>query len=313
MELFSIVIPVFNRARVVGRTLRSILDQSYRPLHLILVDNNSADDTAAVLKAWAEEHQDDDFRISVVSEMRPGAAAARNRGLAEVKSRYMMFFDSDDVMRPDAVQTYMQTFARRPQTQLVRTRVMMHPLQGKAVPLALKRGGDQLVQHLHHATLGTQRYAVRTDLMRAVGAWNPEVRIWDDWELGLRLLFANPKTVILDKITADIYESEDNITGQHYSDYASRYEVALTAGEEAIRGARLTPRRMEYLLALIQFRRIMLAALFSREGRDDLAVPLRERVLKTVSGRRRFALQHAYTYIRRGMRGAATIFGPLLR
>ncbi|MDE5631667.1 MAG: glycosyltransferase, partial [Muribaculaceae bacterium] len=59
----SIVIPVYNRGAVVGRTLQSIAAQTYRPLKVILVDNASADDTAAVLRAWQAEVSAPDFEV----------------------------------------------------------------------------------------------------------------------------------------------------------------------------------------------------------------------------------------------------------
>ena len=48
--MITIIIPVYNRAKIVGKTLQSVVAQSYRPLNLILVDNNSSDDSLQVLR-----------------------------------------------------------------------------------------------------------------------------------------------------------------------------------------------------------------------------------------------------------------------
>ena len=59
-ELVSIIIPVYNRAGIVGRTLQSVAAQSYRPLELILVDNNSTDNTLEVLNGFKSRHESPD-------------------------------------------------------------------------------------------------------------------------------------------------------------------------------------------------------------------------------------------------------------
>ncbi|MDE7388508.1 MAG: glycosyltransferase family 2 protein, partial [Muribaculaceae bacterium] len=93
-KLITVVIPVRNRARLVEATLASVAAQSMAPARIVLVDNGSTDGTEEVLRRWADKRTD----TIVVSEPIPGAAAARNRGLREVESPYVMFFDSDDIM-----------------------------------------------------------------------------------------------------------------------------------------------------------------------------------------------------------------------
>ena len=88
----TIIIPVYNRAEVVKATLDSVAMQLYRPIDVILVDNNSSDNTLEVLNEWKQAVESDDFRVKVLSESNPGATAARNRGLKEVTTPYTMFF-----------------------------------------------------------------------------------------------------------------------------------------------------------------------------------------------------------------------------
>ena len=72
--LISIVIPVYNRAAVVTRTLDSVFAQTARPLQLILVDNASTDGSAELLRQWAATHDSSDFGVRLLSEPQPGAA-----------------------------------------------------------------------------------------------------------------------------------------------------------------------------------------------------------------------------------------------
>ena len=73
----SIIIPVYNREKIVSATLNCVAAQTFRPLNLILVDNNSSDGTLQVLLDFKEAHQTPDFSITVLQESTPGACAAQ--------------------------------------------------------------------------------------------------------------------------------------------------------------------------------------------------------------------------------------------
>ena len=64
----TIIIPVYNRATVVGATLQSVVDQTHRPLQVVLVDNDSTDDTMQVLETFKREHPGADMSIVITSE-----------------------------------------------------------------------------------------------------------------------------------------------------------------------------------------------------------------------------------------------------
>ena len=114
----SIIIPVYNREKIVSATLNCVAAQTFRPLNLILVDNNSSDGTLQVLLDFKEAHQTPDFSITVLQESTPGACAARNCGLRAARSEWIMFFDSDDLMTPDYVEQYALAISRNPDADL---------------------------------------------------------------------------------------------------------------------------------------------------------------------------------------------------
>lgn len=100
----SIIIPAFNRAGLIGETLGSILAQSYFNWECLVVDDGSTDDTIMVVK----QYQSKDSRIHLFN--RPlnrikGANACRNIGLEKAVGEYIIFFDSDDLMTHDHVET----------------------------------------------------------------------------------------------------------------------------------------------------------------------------------------------------------------
>jgi glycosyltransferase involved in cell wall biosynthesis len=92
--VFSVVVPVYNRAHLIERAVRSVLNQTYSDFEIIVVDDGSTDDSAG-----AAEHLGDS-RIHVVRRENGGASAARNTGMDAARGRYVAFLDSDDTFLP---------------------------------------------------------------------------------------------------------------------------------------------------------------------------------------------------------------------
>jgi len=93
---FSVIIPVHNKAPLVGRAIRSVLNQTFGDLELLIVDDASSDNSAASIQSFQ------DSRIRLYSRTTPGAGgyAARNLGIKESKGKYLAFLDCDDVWMP---------------------------------------------------------------------------------------------------------------------------------------------------------------------------------------------------------------------
>ena len=210
----TIVVPVFNRAAIVERTLDSIAAQTLRPLSLIIVDNNSTDGTADVVERWAVSHRSSCFQVTLLNESIPGATAARNRGLEYVKTPVVQFFDSDDVMTPTLCQEVADAFNSNGDLDIVGWDIeIVGPGKRKSLK-HFKLGKNPMRAALVHGVLSTQRYAVRTDLVRLVGGWRQDVKVWNDMELSVRLLLKSPNIGVLDtgsKVTA--FYVDNSITG----------------------------------------------------------------------------------------------------
>lgn len=97
--LFSVVIPIYNRADVLGIALASVRAQNCTDFEVIVVDDGSSDDPARVVRELA------DPRVRIVRQENRGAAAARNRGIDEACGRYVSFLDSDDRFLPHHLET----------------------------------------------------------------------------------------------------------------------------------------------------------------------------------------------------------------
>lgn len=95
-DLISVVIPLHNAARTIGATLASACMQTHRTIEVLVVDDGSTDDSAAIVRAAMR----DDPRVRLFSQDNMGVAAARNRGIAIARGRYIAPLDADDLWAP---------------------------------------------------------------------------------------------------------------------------------------------------------------------------------------------------------------------
>lgn len=96
--VFSVIIPTYNRARIIRRAIDSILLQTFHDFELIIVDDGSQDETEKVVKSYGDE------RIIYLYKRNGGQNSALNRGLKEAKGKYIAFCDSDDKWLPEKLQ-----------------------------------------------------------------------------------------------------------------------------------------------------------------------------------------------------------------
>lgn len=107
--LVSIVIPTYNRAHLLSRTVKTVLNQTYSHFELIIVDDCSNDDTETVVKAF----HDDRIRY-IRHEKNQGAATTRNDGIVAAKGEYIAFQDSDDEWLPTKLEKQVNAFNSAP-------------------------------------------------------------------------------------------------------------------------------------------------------------------------------------------------------
>lgn len=271
--LLTVVIPVYNRAHCLPATLDSVAAQTLRPLSLIIVDNNSADASLEVARDWADRHGAADFDVKVLTQSTPGAAATRNRGLSEVVTPWVLFFDSDDLMDPDHLERIDRAIRANPTAEIIGWDGE-NILPGNRRKKVIFSATDPLWNNLVHGSMSTQRYAVRICLINSVGKWNEQIKVWDDMELGVRLLLSSDKILKLNgEPRVHIYYSTESITASTYND--DRAERALDAIEQS-----LTNAGRENMLKWVDLRRVQLAADYHKQGRREDAGRLLAEVVR---------------------------------
>lgn len=95
--IVSVVIPVFNGERHIRQTIQSVLEQTYRPLEILVIDDGSIDGTEKVVKGIAGQ-------LRYFWHDNRGSAASRNRGVAESRGEYIAFVDADDLWHREKIE-----------------------------------------------------------------------------------------------------------------------------------------------------------------------------------------------------------------
>lgn len=117
MSKLSIVIPTFNRASTLARTLDHIESQtvSTESYEVIVVDNASTDDTRTVLEAKSRKY----FNLKFLFQAKPGAAATRNAGLRQATGDVVLFIDNDIIAEPDLIERHLAYHNEFPRSAVI--------------------------------------------------------------------------------------------------------------------------------------------------------------------------------------------------
>ncbi len=283
----SIIIPVYNRATVVPATLQSVVVQTYRPLQVVLVDNHSTDDTMRVLENFKKEHPGEGFNVVITSEEHHTAGAARNQGFEHATGEWIMFFDSDDLMDENLVESYVKVIQKSQEKgkplDLISARSKLIFPDGKQRQAPFHKR-DLFANHILHGQLATQRYAVRREFFTETDGWNINLPGWNDWEMGLRLLLARPHVAYLggkSHITIN-HNGADSIPGTEFHSRKGQWEYVIDIMINEIKSSRLKAEHKTRFLRLLEYRRLVLAAQYQREGHPESAKPLCQQAYKAL-------------------------------
>ena len=101
----SIIVPIYNTEKYLYECINSILKQNLTEIEIICINDGSSDNSENIIKNF----QSKDSRIKYIKQQNQGLSAARNKGILESKSKYVMFVDSDDYIIKDCVNLSFET------------------------------------------------------------------------------------------------------------------------------------------------------------------------------------------------------------
>jgi glycosyltransferase involved in cell wall biosynthesis len=185
MPEVSVIIPTYNRANVLSRAVKSVLNQVYRDFEIIVVDDGSTDNTEQVARAFDKQ------QVKYVRhEKNMGPAAARNTGIGHATGKYIAFQDSDDEWFPQKLGRQVQVFETASDrvgavyTGFWRIRNSSRKYEPRNRE---KLEGDIHRELLRGNFLGTPTILIKEECFRSAGLFDEKLFHLEDWEAWLRI------------------------------------------------------------------------------------------------------------------------------
>lgn len=176
----SIIIPCWNGERYVAEAISSALGQTYDNIEIVFVDDGSTDRSLEIARSFPQ--------IKILTQQNEGVSAARNAGLEASDGEFVMFFDADDRLLPDAVRDHLDAFSHQPTAPLVYGAMRIIDSLGNVVeqnPEAVGYMGWPEI--LRRITPTPSQSMFRRDAVMAAGRFTPALRLVEDFDLYLRL------------------------------------------------------------------------------------------------------------------------------
>jgi glycosyltransferase involved in cell wall biosynthesis len=199
--LVSIIIPVYNSAAFITETLQSAIQQTWSNKEIILVDDGSTDNSLAKIKKY------ESTSVKIFSQTNKGAAAARNKGLAEARGAYIQFLDGDDLLSNTKIEEQVNLLVNN--TGYIGLSSTVHFFNGddpykqpvitewytdgtnNPADFLIKLYGGGLIGQGYGGMIAIHAWLTPIEIINKAGTWNEELTVDDDGEFFCRVLLAS--------------------------------------------------------------------------------------------------------------------------
>jgi glycosyltransferase involved in cell wall biosynthesis len=183
--LVSVVIPAYNAAWCVGKAIDSVLAQDFQDFEVIVVNDGSTDDTAAVLAGYGDA-------IRVVHQANGGMSSARNAGISASRGELIAFLDSDDWWLPGKLGSQVELMRARPEVGFSSAAARVEDPDGRLLNLwGCSQWSGSFLEHLFQnnggIAGGSSALMVRRDVLERVGFYDETLGGVEDADLWIRL------------------------------------------------------------------------------------------------------------------------------
>lgn len=181
--LVSVVIPCFNQARYLNEAIKSLLNQTYERVEIIVVDDGSTDDTAQVATGYPD--------VVLISQENRGLSAARNRGIQASHGDLLVFLDADDRLLPVALSAGVACLYAHPECAFAYGQFQFIHADGTLMrKMGRKPGGRNAYLEFLRVNRVAMHAAViyRRGVFKHVGGFNTALRRCEDYDMYLRIV-----------------------------------------------------------------------------------------------------------------------------
>ena len=192
--MISIIIPVYNREKIIAKTLDSILAQTYKDFEVVLVNDGSTDNSGKAAEKYKENFSKANIKYEIVHQQNQGAQKARNNGYKLTKGEYLLFCDGDATLSPKALETLLTTLKNHPESSYAYSSF----LWGKKLFRVFPFDSEKLkkMPYIHTMALIRREH---------FPGFDESIKKFQDWDLWLTMLEKGYEGVWIDQVLFQIH------------------------------------------------------------------------------------------------------------
>lgn len=210
-ELITIIIPTYNRAFLIKDTIESIRNQTYNNWECLVIDGNSTDCSEDIIPSFFDF--DERFQyIRIVESQKKGPNYLRNYGFLKAKGKFVYFFDSDDILKPNALSTYITYFTENIDAVVARIE-KVDLVTGKHLGKNTIKSNNLIIDYFKGSVsfyvcgpLWRKSFLVQQEML-----FDENIQNLDDFDFNLRMIYANPNIIFLDEALVKYNQHQNSL------------------------------------------------------------------------------------------------------
>jgi glycosyltransferase involved in cell wall biosynthesis len=228
--LVSIIIPAYNAEKYIEETLQSAINQTYKHIEIVVVDDGSTDSTLKIAKKFEGSF------VKIISVQNGGAAKARNIGFRNSKGDYIQFLDADDLMKEDKIEVQMKVLLSNQNCIIGCSWIKFidelgNTFGGVGPYISIRKNMSPLAWLQEKHMMAQHAWLTPRNLILEAGGWDETLSCNDDGEFFWRVI-AKSKQVLFENTSIVYYRVSATHTGvsamNGYSKFASLYNSAIS-------------------------------------------------------------------------------------
>lgn len=198
--MISVIIPLYNKEHFIGKTIQSVLVQTYTDYELIIINDGSTDKSLDIVKQFV------DHRIVCITQNNQGVSAARNAGIKIAKGEFIAFLDADDEWLPEYLEKMYQLTLRYPHYSVF-CAAQTNRLIG-TLPLGVSIIHDHC---MYNYIYFTGSMLIKKQVFQETGLFREGIQLGEDRDMWLRVCCNNPTVYLNEELVSHPYDTENNL------------------------------------------------------------------------------------------------------
>ena len=213
LGLVSTIIPIYNRSALAIESIQSVLNQTYRPIEVLVVDDGSIESEAEIIKQFASRHSE----IKYFKQENAGPGMARELGRKHATGEFIQYHDSDDLLLESKFELQVSALNNNQDCDIAYGKTATRALGSDIEYKAIKKSGEE-IKSLFPSSLKSRWWSTSTPLYRRsiidqAGAWLPLINE-EDWEYECRIASYGVKLCYVNEFVSVTQYHDDHLHAQ---------------------------------------------------------------------------------------------------